>query len=116
GGLHHFINWDKPILTDSGGYQVYSLTQRRKITEQGVTFYSHIDGSMHIFTPENVIDIQRGIGADIMMVLDECTPFPCTYAYAKQSMELTHRWLQRGINQFQKTTNANNEYQVLFPI
>jgi queuine tRNA-ribosyltransferase len=116
GGLHQFINWNKPILTDSGGYQVYSLTQRRKITEQGVTFCSHIDGSMHIFTPENVIDTQRSIGSDIMMVLDECTPFPCTYAYAKQSMELTHRWLQRGINQFKKTTNANNDYQALFPI
>ncbi len=116
GGLHQFINWNKPILTDSGGYQVYSLTQRRKITEQGVTFCSHIDGSMHTFTPENVVDTQRTIGSDIMMVLDECTPFPCTYAYARQSMEMTHRWLQRGINQFKKTTNANNDYQALFPI
>jgi queuine tRNA-ribosyltransferase len=116
GGLHQFINWDKPILTDSGGYQVYSLTQRRKITEQGVTFCSHIDGSMHTFTPENVIDMQRSIGSDIMMVLDECTPFPCTYAYARQSMELTHRWLQRGIGYFKKTTHAHNDYQALFPI
>lgn len=116
GGLHQFINWDKPILTDSGGYQVYSLTQRRKITEQGVTFCSHIDGSMHTFTPENVIDTQRSIGSDIMMVLDECTPFPCTYAYARQSMELTHRWLERGINQFKKTTNDSNDHQALFPI
>lgn len=116
GGLHQFINWDKPILTDSGGYQVYSLTHRRKITEQGVSFSSHIDGSMHTFTPENVVDTQRSIGSNIMMVLDECTPFPCTYSYAKQSMELTHRWLQRGINQFKKTTNVHNDHQALFPI
>ncbi|OJW67357.1 MAG: tRNA guanosine(34) transglycosylase Tgt [Candidatus Amoebophilus sp. 36-38] len=116
GGLHGFINWNKPILTDSGGYQVYSLTDRRKITEQGVTFYSHIDGSIHTFTPENVIDTQRSIGSDIMMVLDECTPHPCTYTYARQSMEMTHRWLQRGIDQFKKTTTATNNYQTLFPI
>ena len=116
GGLHQFINWNKPILTDSGGYQVYSLTDRRKITEQGVTFCSHIDGSKHTFTPENAVDIQRSIGSDIMMVLDECTPYPCTYAYARQSMEMTHRWLQRGIAQFKKTTNEANNYQNLFPI
>jgi queuine tRNA-ribosyltransferase len=116
GGLHQFINWDKPILTDSGGYQVYSLTNRRKITEEGVTFQSHIDGSKHTFTPENVVDTQRSIGSDIMMVLDECTPFPCTYAYARKSMEMTHRWLQRGINHFKKTTHAYNHHQTLFPI
>jgi queuine tRNA-ribosyltransferase len=116
GGLHQFINWNKPILTDSGGYQVYSLTHRRKLTEQGATFYSHIDGSMHTFTPENAVDIQRSIGADIMMVLDECTPHPCTYAYARQSMEMTHRWLKRGIDRFKETTNEVNSYQTLFPI
>lgn len=116
GGLHPFINWNKPILTDSGGYQVYSLTQRRKITEQGVTFCSHIDGSMHTFTPENVIDTQRSIGSDIMMVLDECTPYPCTYTYARQSMEMTHRWLKRGIDRFKNTINELNSYQTLFPI
>ncbi len=116
GGLHNFINWPKPILTDSGGYQVYSLSQRRKITEAGVTFRSHIDGSSHTFTPENVIDMQRSIGSDIMMVLDECTPFPCTYAYAKQSMELTHRWLERGIAHCKKTTSLYTADQVLFPI
>lgn len=116
GGLHQFMQWDKPILTDSGGYQVYSLSQRRKITEQGVTFRSHVDGSKHTFTPESVIDIQRTIGSDIMMVLDECTPASCSYAYAKQSMELTHRWLQRGIQHFKSTTNNSNQYQTLFPI
>jgi len=116
GGLHQFMGWDRPILTDSSGYQVYSLAQQRKITEQGVTFKSHIDGSKHTFTPERVVDIQRGIGADIMMVLDECTPYPCSYAYAKQSMELTHRWLQRGIDHLHKTTNKHNSYQSLFPI
>ena len=116
GGLHRFIGWDKPILTDSSGYQVYSLAQRRKITEQGVTFRSHIDGSRHTFTPERVVDIQRSIGADIIMVLDECTPYPCSYSYAKQSMELTHRWLQRGIDHFESTTEVHNSYQSLFPI
>lgn len=116
GGLHRFIGWDKPILTDSGGYQVYSLAQRRKITEQGVTFRSHIDGSRHTFTPERAVDIQRSIGADIIMVLDECTPYPCPYSYAKQSMELTHRWLRRGISHFESTTEARNSYQALFPI
>jgi queuine tRNA-ribosyltransferase len=115
-GLHQFIHWNKPILTDSGGYQVYSLAQRRKITEQGVQFSSHLDGSKHIFTPESVIDIQRFIGSDIMMVLDECTPGLCSYAYAKQSMELTHRWLQRSIKHFLHSTNETNNYQTLFPI
>jgi len=116
GGLHTFINWPKPILTDSGGYQVYSLSQRRKITEAGVTFRSHIDGSSHTFTPENVVEMQRSIGSDIMMVLDECTPFPCTYAYAKQSMQLTHRWLKRGIDHFRKTSPLYKAEQALFPI
>ena len=116
GGLHRFIGWDKPILTDSSGYQVYSLAQRRKITEQGVTFRSHIDGSRHTFTPERAVDIQRSIGADIIMVLDECTPYPCPYSYAKQSMELTHRWLRRGIDHFESTTGVHNSYQSLFPI
>lgn len=116
GGLHRFMGWDKPILTDSSGYQVYSLAQRRKITAQGVTFSSHIDGTKHIFTPERAIDIQRSLGADIMMVLDECTPYPCSFTYAKQSMELTHRWLQRSIDHLQRTTDEDNSYQALFPI
>jgi len=116
GGLHKFMHWNRPILTDSGGYQVYSLSKRRKITEIGVTFSSHIDGSRHTFTPENVIDMQRTIGSDIMMALDECTPFPCSYNYAKQSMELTHRWLKRGIAQYNQTTHAYNYPQALFPI
>ncbi len=115
-GLHDFIGWNKPILTDSGGYQVYSLAKTRKINEQGVTFRSHIDGSQHTFTPERVIDIQRTIGADIMMPLDECTPYPASYAYAKQSMALTHRWLQRNCAQFDRTTTEKNQRQVLFPI
>ncbi len=116
GGLHRFIGWDKPILTDSGGYQVYSLAQRRKLTEEGVTFRSHIDGSKHIFTPERVIDIQRSIGADIMMVLDECTPHPCSYSYAKASIGLTHRWLKRGCTYFDATKNAKNAHQTILPI
>ena len=116
GGLHRFIGWDKPILTDSGGYQVYSLAQRRKLNEQGVTFRSHIDGSKLTFTPEYVITIQRSIGADIIMAFDECTPYPCSYWYAKQSMELTHRWLQRSCQQFNRTKTAYNHYQTLFPI
>jgi queuine tRNA-ribosyltransferase len=116
GGLHRFMSWPRPILTDSGGYQVYSLTTKRKINEAGVTFRSHIDGSYHTFTPENVVDIQRYIGSDIMMALDECTPLPCTYAYAKASMELTHRWLQRGIDHFNRTMLAENAYQSFFPI
>ncbi|MHA7877756.1 MAG: tRNA guanosine(34) transglycosylase Tgt [Bacteroidota bacterium] len=116
GGLHRFMGWNKPILTDSGGYQVYSLAQQRKLTEAGVTFKSHIDGAQHIFTPERTIDIQRSIGADIIMVLDECTPHPCSYAYAKRSMELTHRWLKRSADHFDATKTEHNVYQTLFPI
>ena len=101
GGLHKFNSWKKPILTDSGGYQVFSLAENRKLSEEGALFKSHIDGSKHLFTPENVVDIQRKIGADIMMALDECTPYPCDYDYAKKSMDLTHRWLDRCIYQFQ---------------
>src|SRR5690348_3735576 len=100
GGLHRFMNWQKPILTDSGGYQVYSLSENRKIKEEGVKFHSHIDGSKHWFTPENVMDIQRTIGADIIMAFDECTPYPCDHRYAKKSMDMTHRWLQRCMNRF----------------
>ncbi|MEP5637234.1 MAG: tRNA guanosine(34) transglycosylase Tgt, partial [Maribacter dokdonensis] len=95
GGLHKFMGWDRNILTDSGGYQVYSLSGNRKIKEEGVKFKSHIDGSMHLFTPENVMEIQRVIGADIIMAFDECTPYPCEYNYAKRSMHMTHRWLDR---------------------
>jgi queuine tRNA-ribosyltransferase len=116
GGLHKFIGWDKPILTDSGGYQVYSLASSRKITEDGVNFKSHIDGSKHYFTPEKAIDIQRTIRADIIMAFDECTPYPCTYNYAKKSMEMTHRWLLRCEKHFKTSKNANNEHQTLFPI
>src|SRR5699024_9664746 len=97
GGLHKFINWDKPMLTDSGGYQVFSLSPQRKIKEEGVTFRSHIDGSKHLFTSENVIDTQRKIGADIIMAFDESTPYPCDYDYAKKSMDRTHRWPDRCI-------------------
>jgi queuine tRNA-ribosyltransferase len=93
GGLHQFMGWDRPLLTDSGGYQVYSLSANRKIKEEGVKFKSHIDGSYHVFTPERAIEIQRSIGADIIMAFDECTPYPCDYNYAKNSMERTHRWL-----------------------
>lgn len=116
GGLHKFINWDKPILTDSGGYQVYSLSGRNKIKEEGVKFASHIDGSKHLFTPENVMDTQRVIGADIIMAFDECTPYPCDYHYAKNSMHMTHRWLDRCINQFDKTNGIYDHKQTLFPI
>ena len=116
GGLHKFINWNKPILTDSGGFQVYSLSSNRKIEEEGVTFKSHIDGSIHIFTPENVIEIQKKIGADIIMSFDECTPYPCDYNYAEKSMNLTHRWLDRCIKQFSNSTNHYNYDQALFPI
>ncbi len=116
GGLHQFMGWDKPILTDSGGYQVYSLAQRRKLTEEGVTFRSHIDGSKHTLTPERAVDIQRSIGADVIMALDECTPHPCSYAYAKSSMGLTHRWLKRGADHFDATITEHNNYQTLFPI
>lgn len=116
GGLHKFINWDKPILTDSGGYQVYSLGNSRKITEEGVTFKSHIDGSKHFFTPENVMDIQRTIGADIIMAFDECTPYPCDYNYARNSMEMTHRWLKRCCDRFDSTEGKYGYSQTLFPI
>lgn len=116
GGLHGFNGWDKPILTDSGGYQVYSLSAQRKIKEEGVTFASHIDGSKHFFTPENVMDTQRVIGADIVMAFDECPPYPSDYTYAKHSMELTHRWLHRCVNRFQETEPKYGFEQALFPI
>jgi len=116
GGLHQFINWDKPILTDSGGYQVYSLSGSRKISDEGVKFQSHIDGSYHYFTPEKAIDIQRSIGADIIMAFDECTPYPCDYAYAKNSMGMTHRWLKRCLEQMDKTSCNYGYNQALFPI
>ncbi len=116
GGLHKFNGWDKPILTDSGGYQVYSLSQRRKLDENGVLFHSHIDGSRHQFTPESVMDVQRTIGADIVMAFDECTPYPCEYEYAKASMEITHRWLDRCISHFGKTEPKYGFSQSLFPI
>lgn len=116
GGLHKFNGWDRPILTDSGGYQVYSLAEQRKITEEGVKFKSHIDGSMHLFTPENVMDIQRTIGADIIMAFDECPPYPCELDYAKKSMEMTHRWLDRCIEQLDTTEPHYGYEQELFPI
>ncbi|MEM6376854.1 MAG: tRNA guanosine(34) transglycosylase Tgt [Bacteroidota bacterium] len=116
GGLHRFINWKRPMLTDSGGYQVYSLSNNRKIKEEGVTFQSHIDGSKQFFSPEGAIDIQRTIGADIIMAFDECTPFPCNYKYAKDSMGLTHRWLKRCIDHFNNTGPAYDYEQTLFPI
>jgi queuine tRNA-ribosyltransferase len=116
GGLHSFIGWDRPILTDSGGYQVYSLSGSRKITEEGVKFQSHIDGSYHFFTPEKAIDIQRSIGADIIMAFDECTPYPCDYNYAKRSMHMTHRWLKRCIDQMATTEPRYGYEQALFPI
>ncbi|MFH1320303.1 MAG: tRNA guanosine(34) transglycosylase Tgt [Bacteroidota bacterium] len=126
GGLHKFIGWDKPILTDSGGYQVYSLAENRKITEEGVSFQSHVDGLKHFFTPESVIDIQRTIGADIIMAFDECAPYPCEYNYAKNSMELTHRWLKKCCERFDvacsmmnkscRNKEINKYDQTLFPI
>lgn len=116
GGLHKFMNWDRNILTDSGGYQVYSLAERRKIKEEGVRFKSHIDGSYHNFTPENVMEIQRLIGADIIMAFDECTPYPCDYNYAKNSMHRTHRWLDRCITHLDKTPPEYGYSQALFPI
>ena len=116
GGLHKFINWDGPILTDSGGYQVYSLSGRRKIKEEGATFSSHIDGSKHLFTPEYAMDIQRIIGADIIMAFDECTPYPCDYKYAKNSMHMTHRWLKRCCERFDTTDPLYGYSQTLFPI
>lgn len=116
GGLHKFMNWDRNILTDSGGYQVYSLSANRKIKEEGVKFKSHIDGSMHWFTPENVMDVQREIGADIIMAFDECTPYPCDYNYAKRSMHMTHRWLERCIAQLKVSPELYGYQQTLFPI
>ncbi|MFZ4863607.1 tRNA guanosine(34) transglycosylase Tgt [Sphingobacterium sp. Mn56C] len=116
GGIHKFNGWSKPILTDSGGYQVYSLTEVRKIREEGVTFRSHVDGSKHLFTPENVMDTQRIIGADIIMAFDECTPYPCDYNYARRSMDMTHRWLKRCCNRFDTTTPLYGYDQTLFPI
>lgn len=116
GGLHQFNGWEKPILTDSGGYQVYSLSGTRKIKEEGVKFQSHIDGSYHFFTPEYAIDIQRKIGADIIMAFDECTPFPCEYTYAKNSMQMTHRWLDRCITRMNETEPLYGYNQNLFPI
>ena len=116
GGLHKFMNWDGPILTDSGGYQVFSLADRRKIKEEGVTFSSHIDGSKHLFSPENVMHIQRTIGGDIIMAFDECPPYPCTYDYAKNSMHLTHRWLDRCVNWLDENPAYYGHSQSLFPI
>lgn len=116
GGLHKFMNWDRNILTDSGGYQVYSLSANRKIKEEGVKFKSHIDGSYHFFTPENVMEIQRTIGADIIMAFDECTPYPCDYNYAKRSMKMTHRWLDRCINHLDKLPFKYGYEQTFFPI
>jgi len=116
GGLHNFIGWTKPLLTDSGGFQVFSLGDIRKLNEEGVKFQSHIDGSYHMFTPENTIDIQRSIGADIIMAFDECTPGDAEYGYAKKSLEMTQRWLERCVNQFGKTESKYGYYQSLFPI
>src|SRR3954469_16537779 len=116
GGLHRFISWDKPILTDSGGYQVYSMSDIRKINEEGVHFTSHIDGSKHFFTAENVMDIQRSIGADIIMAFDECTAHPADYNDAKKSMEMTHRWLKRCIKRFNETESKYGYEQTFLPI
>lgn len=116
GGLHRFMNWSGPILTDSGGYQVFSLSENRKLTEEGAVFKSHIDGSTHKFTPENTVDIQRIIGADIMMVLDECAPFPCDRKYAEKSVVLTHKWLERAIKRYNQTEPLWGYDQLLFPI
>jgi len=116
GGLHRFNGWDRPILTDSGGYQVYSLSNTRKIKEEGVKFRSHIDGSQHLFSPEGVMDIQRVIGADIIMAFDECTPWPCAYDYAARSLDMTHRWLQRCTARFDATEGLYGYEQNLFPI
>ncbi|HOU97730.1 MAG TPA: tRNA guanosine(34) transglycosylase Tgt [Bacteroidales bacterium] len=116
GGIHKFMSWDRPVLTDSGGYQVFSLAERRKIKAEGVYFQSHIDGSKHLFTPENVVDTQRIIGSDIMMALDECTPYPCNYDYAKNSLEITHQWLKRGWKHFSETEPLYGNEQAYFPI
>jgi queuine tRNA-ribosyltransferase len=116
GGLHQFNGWKKPILTDSGGYQVFSLSDRRKVTEEGVRFHSHIDGAKHLFTPEGVMDVQRMIGGDIVMAFDECIAYPCEHKQAKKSMELTHRWLLRCIGRFNETGSRYGHRQTLFPI
>jgi queuine tRNA-ribosyltransferase len=116
GGLHKFNGWNLPLLTDSGGYQVYSLANQRKLTEEGAKFTSHIDGSKHFFTPENVMDIQRIIGADIIMAFDECTPYPCEFDYASKSLDMTHRWLKRCCNRFDETEGKYGYSQTLFPI
>lgn len=116
GGLHKFIGWERPILTDSGGYQVYSLSATRKIKEEGVRFKSHIDGSVHFFSPESVMDIERKIGADIIMAFDECTPYPCEYSYAKASMQMTHRWLDRCVAHLKESPELYGYSQALFPI
>lgn len=116
GGLHQFMNWDRPILTDSGGYQVYSLSKNRKINPEGVVFKSHIDGSKHTFTPENVMDIQRSIGADIIMAFDECPPYPCDKTYARESLHITNQWLDRCFKRLDETTPLYGHQQALFPI
>ena len=116
GGLHGFMNWDKPLLTDSGGYQVFSLSANRKIKEEGVLFSSHIDGSKHLFTPASVVDIQRSLGSDIMMALDECPPYPSERDYVRRSMNITHRWLEAGINHFEKTNSLYGHDQCYVPI
>jgi queuine tRNA-ribosyltransferase len=116
GGLHHFMNWNRPLLTDSGGYQVYSLSSIRKLTKEGAMFSSHIDGSKHMFTPEKTVDIQRIIGADIIMALDECTPHPCTHKDALKSLQLTHEWLGRGFTHFGNTKPLYGHEQSFFPI
>lgn len=116
GGLHPFMSWDRPILTDSGGYQVFSLSEHRKLSSEGAHFKSHIDGSKHIFTPENTVDIQRAIGSDIMMVFDECAPWPCEYNYAKKSVALTHHWLDRAVIRYRETEPLYGNEQFLFPI
>jgi queuine tRNA-ribosyltransferase len=116
GGLHRFMNWNRPILTDSGGYQVYSLSGIRKLSPEGALFSSHIDGSKHLFTPEKIVDIQRAIGADIIMALDECTPYPCDHKNAKKSLELTHQWLKRGFDHFIHTEPLYQHGQSFFPI
>ena len=116
GGLHRFMNWNKPLLTDSGGYQVFSLSANRKIKEEGVVFSSHIDGSKHLFTPERVVDIQRSLGSDIMMALDECPPYPSERNYVRRSMNITHRWLESGINHFEKTNPLYGHHQCYVPI
>jgi len=116
GGIHKFMNWKRPLLTDSGGYQVYSLSNNRKINEEGVEFKSHIDGSYHFFSPERAIKIQKSIGADIIMAFDECTPYPCDYNNAEKSMHMTHRWLNRCFNEFNNTKPIHDYNQTLFPI